>query len=137
MSAVVDWSRYVGIPHADLGRTLDGCDCWGLVRLVYLDELDIALPGYEHVYTSTRERQALDAEIAARAVEPPWREVGDLQPCDVILRSAGRFATHVGLVVDRARVLHMHLKARSVICDRSTAFPRDTVVGVYRHEALS
>lgn len=30
------WNEYVGLPFADKGRTREGCDCWGLVRLVPL-----------------------------------------------------------------------------------------------------
>ena len=39
------WANaYVGLPWADLGRDRTGCDCWGLARLVYAEQLGIALP---------------------------------------------------------------------------------------------
>ena len=39
-------SNFVGIPHADLGRDRAGCDCYGLLRLVYAEDLGIALPSF-------------------------------------------------------------------------------------------
>lgn len=36
------WSdRFIGIPFEDHGRARAGCDCWGLVCLIYQEELAI------------------------------------------------------------------------------------------------
>ena len=37
-------NKYVGLPWAWKGRTSEGVDCYGLLRLVYRDERGIALP---------------------------------------------------------------------------------------------
>ena len=39
------WNKYVGIPYAPGMSSRDGCDCWGLVRLVYREEFGTLLPG--------------------------------------------------------------------------------------------
>ena len=56
------WANaYVGLPWADLGRDRTGCDCWGLARLVYAEQLGIALPSYSDAYPCAGEQ----AEVAA------------------------------------------------------------------------
>ncbi len=43
----MDVMRYIGIPYEDRGRTTEGCDCYGFVRLVLLD-MGIELPLYDY-----------------------------------------------------------------------------------------
>ena len=30
-------AKYIGIPYAHKGRTMQGLDCWGLIKLIYRD----------------------------------------------------------------------------------------------------
>jgi hypothetical protein len=75
------WTRaYIGIPFTELGRSQYGCDCWGLARLVYAQELGIDLPSYVGGYASTEER----AEIAGLIGEAELQGTGDyVSPGDV------------------------------------------------------
>lgn len=41
---------YVGIPYADHRSDRSGCDCWGLVRLVYRERAGVVLPAYAGDY---------------------------------------------------------------------------------------
>lgn len=108
--------RYIGLPFLDGGRTLAGCDCWGLVRLVYWRELGLDLPSYG-------DTSALDLVRAAHAIgwgkdAGPWQAVpaSALQPFDVVvMRYAGRRLTgHVGLATGRQTVLHVEASTAAV-----------------------
>jgi len=37
-------NKYIGIPFLDEGRTFEGCDCYGLIKLYFKHELKIELP---------------------------------------------------------------------------------------------
>lgn len=82
------FERYLAIPYRKGGRTWDGCDCWGLVRLVLKEERGIILPSFDSVSTSEDFGRL---RLMFTHVEKP--EDFDL----VDLRVRGPFFAHVGL----------------------------------------
>jgi cell wall-associated NlpC family hydrolase len=95
----------VGAPFVDGGRDRLGLDCWGFVRLVYL-ELGLELPLYGDVYDRTTERETIARHVEATARE--WVEVpaGAERPGDVVLlRLLGR-PMHVGMVIEPGLMAH-------------------------------
>lgn len=102
------WVRsYIGLKWAEHGRGRDGCDCWGLVRLVLFDRFGLDVPSYDGSYGDTADRAELAALIAGemgpwRAVSEPDREAGDV----ALFRLAGQ-PCHVGLVVAENWMLHV------------------------------
>jgi len=132
--------RYVGIPFADNGSSREGCNCWGLVRLVLLQERAIDLPTYGEI-------SAADLLKAARAFDAdcklaPWHPVArdKVQAFDVALMHAmtqdegRRVPAHVGILISRSRVLHVWRATDAV--HRPLDHPRIRVIGFYRHQAL-
>ena len=58
--------RYVGLPWLDRGRTADGADCWGLVRLVLAGHFGVEVPSYLDDYDDPREVVRVAASSCAR-----------------------------------------------------------------------
>lgn len=102
----IDATDYVGLPFKARGRDHAGVDCWGLVRLVYAEQMGIELPDNGGLYDSTEDADTLDRLIAEgkEAWQPvPLSEAvaGDV----LVVRMRGQLM-HVGLVVQRGLMLH-------------------------------
>ncbi len=98
---------YVGIAFAVGGRDRNGIDCWGLLRLVYAEQLAIELPDWGALYDSATDRAGLAGLIDARM--QGWREVkmrDQVKSFDGVLRNLGGVASHIGIMVDARFVLH-------------------------------
>lgn len=135
--ALSGWSAYLGLPQADHGRGRDGVDCWGLVHLVFAQELGIALPSYAGGYADTGELAEIAALVEAGRSAGPWRPVDRPRAYDVHLFRIGRWRAHVGLAVDARRMLHIHGRAASCIVPLTHPLWASRHEGTYRHEALA
>lgn len=130
--------KYIGIPFVDKGRDIRGCDCWGLVRLVYKNELGIELPTYGEI--SANDLAAVAKEVGSNYILDPWQEIAaiDVRPFDVaVLRFYGsRQIGHVGVVASEAmRLLHTERTVDSVVVPLTHMTVRPRIVGFRRHKA--
>ncbi|MBR26588.1 MAG: phage tail protein [Rhodobacteraceae bacterium] len=135
----MSWSdRYLGLPYADLGRTRAGCDCYGLVRLVYAEQLGIELPSYAGDYVGAAEQAEVSALLDREEAVGPWRPVEDaILPFDLLLFRRGRLRSHVGVAVAVNLMLHMDGEAQARIARLSEPRWRSRFAGAFRHaEAL-
>lgn len=100
-------NKYVGIPFAERGRDrATGVDCWGLVRLVYAGELQVALPEWL-AYKSTK-----DPEVS-KLIElgkGDFVEVQEPQDFDIVVLNVANIPRHVGIVCtgDNDEKLFLH-----------------------------
>ena len=126
---------FVGVPWRDRGRDRNGCDCWGLARLVYRERLGIDLPSYVDDYASTADRSALDGLI--RGEREPWRPVtaDAAELFDVVLLRERPW--HIGVVAGAGLMLHMPRGQTSTIEPYRTGRHRLRIDGLYRHEDRS
>lgn len=108
----MNFEKYIGIPYAEKGRDETGLDCWGLVRLIYKNELNIDLPSFSTEYdTSDNERlEELFAQYKEGWESTDAAEVGDV----VIFRIFG-YESHIGICVGDNKFLHVREARDSVI----------------------
>lgn len=135
--------QYVGLPFRDGGREKPYLDCWGLVRVVYLDRLGIELPdfpGLDHAGSSTI-LQCVDKSINGG----PWFKVDRAGPFDVALM-LGHYTVdgitraapiHVGVCIDHKWLLHTE-KSSNAVCVAMDSFTISRrILGYYRHAACT
>jgi cell wall-associated NlpC family hydrolase len=125
--------RYVGIPYLDKGRTQVGCDCWGLVHLVYRELLRIDLPSYCECYGSADDGVAISGLIADEL--EPWGEIapGEEMQFDGVLMRDGAVVRHIGIVAQPGLLLHVEPTGLSKIERYRTGILRNRIVGFYRY----
>lgn len=106
MFAAPAWAaNYLDIPFQVRGRGPCGCDCFGLVRLVYLLELGITLPDVPEHYAETG--HAVAPIVERCALTGPWEVVTDTErPFDILVINEGGEPCHLGLVLAPGWMLH-------------------------------
>lgn len=132
--------KYIRTPFKTKGRDFSGCDCGGLVWLVYKNELDIELPDWRDMYSGTRIENSLELEetvstvLGENAVEV---DLKDAKPFDVVSFRIRNSSMHVGLIINKHLFLHV-MEGRTNVSIERLANPqwRGRVTGCFRHAAM-
>lgn len=130
-----DLQQYIGIPFLDHGRDRDGCDCWGLVRLVYAEQMGITLPdlgdAYSEAYARGEVDEAVDSTVGQEwnvdVTGQPWR------PLDVMIFSRAGVECHVGLYLRPGEMLHVIEGTAAVVERYDTTRWKRRLTRVIRH----
>lgn len=130
MAAHEWWNGYVGLPYLAKGRDRAGLDCWGLVRLVYAEQFDTALPSLADDYAA--DDNARIAELIATRREG-WVEASVQQSGDVVVLRIDGVDSHLGIVTQPGFFLHVREGADSVIERLDSPTWRHRHVGTYRY----
>lgn len=99
------WNKYLHVPFAEKGRTMEAADCWGLVRLIYAQERGIELPDYLDVYETTNDREALSKVIGEES-RAHWETPQSPETFDVILLTMRGVPMHCGIVTKKNHMIH-------------------------------
>ena len=132
MNGLPAWiNDYIQIPFVSGGRTKEGCDCYGLVRLVLAEHFGKHLPTldfYSDALDGSQTGPVVDRYrplLAGTRVDTP--EPGDA----VVLRFRGRH-THIGVVPAPGYIMHTD-SPTGVVCERvDSPRIRGRVEGYYR-----
>lgn len=109
----MNFSKYIDIPFKHRGRDFSGCDCYGLVRLIYKEELGIDLPDYLEIdyncnlndrdETHIQDGYQYHLQHGWNPVKPPFQ----LYDALVFYASARKVvADHIGLYIDDGKFIH-------------------------------
>lgn len=139
----MNWvNDYLGIPYADKSSTHKGCDCWGLVRLVFQEQHGVELGNYAKKYMSCLDPDSGNQLIQAGILDDWLPVTGTPQAFDLLVFRVGGSPWHCGLVTPETdTMLHapcFDRRGRPVL-SRCEAWenPSHCLDGVYRHEYLA
>jgi cell wall-associated NlpC family hydrolase len=130
--------KAMSVPFKDKGRDYSGLDCWGCVRLCFLEVYGIDLPIYLDEYEDAGNTKKSRVEISKilKKGKRIWKQVVDYKPMDVALFTLGGLPLHVGVMVDKRNFLHCEKKIGVVIEEISSVMWRSRLEGVYRLEQI-
>ncbi|MFP1683331.1 C40 family peptidase [Alloalcanivorax sp. C16-1] len=135
---MIDLSDFIGIPFRAGGRDRSGCDCWGLLRLIYRERLGLELPsfdGYQEPVSAQSSAliQANRGDWQLVASRADW-DVGRAVPgeLDAVLFTVGGRPNHIGVVVAPGQMIHSAAGKDS--CREAFTSPtwRSRIEGFYR-----
>jgi cell wall-associated NlpC family hydrolase len=120
---------YIGIPFVPHGRTREGCDCYGLLRLVLTEQFGRELPLYDDYDFEDKGEEArlIDERLPLiGAAFTHTRTVGDI----VLMRERGS-PSHVGIYVGDDQMLHAGGIKAACLEHLTSPLIRSRIVGYY------
>ena len=117
-------NAFVGIPYKEHGRTFEATDCYGLVQLVYKNQLGVNLPDW---VTGTYEMRDVIRAVTTcveESVSKGYAEkVDQAQDFDIAVMERYGKAHHVGLVV-AGGILHVSKRTGIAVHEKLEDFMR-------------
>ena len=131
-------NRYLGKPWEKAAEGPHAYDCYGLVRAIYRDFLQIDLPLFDIAAMSpVAIRRDMHTEAGSGRWQPLDFDTEPLRDFDVLLMSYAKRAHHVGIwvEVDGGRVLHA-LEGAGVVAPSWHSLPMSgwRVIEAYRRK---
>lgn len=103
------WEKYLGIPFKDGGSTMEGCDCYGLVRLVWYEQAGLVLPDYSKDYIHYTNTSSLQHIINNR-FKAEWVKLVKPEPLCMVMFSYYNKQLHCGLMLSDTDMLHVSVR---------------------------
>lgn len=115
---IPDFGKYINVPFKHRGRDWDGCDCYGLIRLIFKEELEISLPDFLEISyncdLNEEDETHLEDHWEAgldrgewRKIDPPYKRFDGLL---FYANSRRVIADHMGLVIGDGKFIHTSAK---------------------------
>ncbi|MDR1128246.1 MAG: C40 family peptidase [Treponema sp.] len=130
---IPSWAgRYVGIPFVSGGRGLEGCDCYGLVRLVLLLQFGYRLPLLSGEYRDALDSAVIEPVVHAQIPLLTGEKIETPEAGAVGVMKTRGAPSHIGIFVDAQYILHT-LNRIGSHCVRFDCGPlRGSLEGIYR-----
>ena len=127
-------NNYIGIPFKYKGRTTDGLDCWGLVRLIYKDEYDITLPSFSDEYEDNQVERIGDL---ISQYKEGWESIAEPEEGSLVLFRVMGVESHVGVCISSTHFIHAREGFSSAIEAFDSPSWKKRIVGHFKYSEKS
>ena len=107
MSAI---HKFIGIPYKFGSNTMNECDCFGLIELVYADLLGVKPDQYDRFHGKDPEAEHINNEFINRIAYEWTRTDTPKSMCmiaiDTLYVPGKNIVNHVGIYIDKNMILH-------------------------------
>lgn len=129
------YSKYIGIPFVEKGRSTQGADCWGVVKLIYSHEKGIDdLPDFSGEYADTKDKLSIPLLIYEERQR--WQKVDTPQEHDVVVFNIAGIPIHVGVMISQTHFIHATKNINCCIEKIDSLMWRNRVEGYYRYDQI-
>jgi len=133
-----DFSKYINIPYKHLGRSFSGCDCYGIIVLIFKEELGIKLNDYTELqYDKDWHEQGKNHII--ENITSDWIKIDKpYKIFDCILffgRHGSCIANHIGLYIGEDKFIHISSVYSSMV-SRLDSYWEPKIYSVMRYRNL-
>lgn len=97
--------KYLQIPYKIFSSDLNGCDCWGLVQLIYKNEHNINLPDFPNIENKNKLSIKLNEFITK------YKKIDKPQHGAIIwIKGQAPYGEHCGYCISDKRFIHISKK---------------------------
>jgi len=126
-------NKYLGFPYKHQGRDVNGVDCWGLIKLVYKDFLNVDLLDTKEDYANDWAVQGKNYFIENYYKE--WDKTENPILLDIVLfKNINGIANHAGLYLSQNKILHTCKLGTIITKLNSFNLFKLTLEGFYRYK---
>ena len=108
---------YLKVPFKVGGRSIEGCDCWGIVTIIYKDIFNIDLIDFEGSQNYDEKWFLKGENYLLEYYYKQWEVIDkkDIKPFDMVFFNNSRgIANHIGVVLTKNKFIHCS-KAGTII----------------------
>lgn len=120
--------KYIGIPYEVNGRSLSSIDCYGLVHLIYKEELGIDLPSFVEDGIDANRTQELIAQY-----KEGWEQTDSPKAGDVVIFKILGVDAHIALAISSTHFIHARQGQNSAIESFDNPRWKTRFVGSYKY----
>lgn len=137
------WDKYINLPYREFGRDFDGVDCYGLITLIYNNELGIIIPDYTDLLCSkTRHNLKEKQDHILNSIGIKWVPLKNdkFKVYDALVfnkRSNSAIAEHIGMYIGGGKFIHALEDHTSMINRLDSPFWKSTLYGAMRFHGNS
>jgi cell wall-associated NlpC family hydrolase len=133
LKSLTEFYKYIDIPFKDLGRDLKGVDCFGLVKYIYKDKLNIDIGETE---ITAGDFDGIESEI--KRFSNMFQRVFEPRIYDIIFcykSPSERIVNHIALYIGAGRIIHA-VNGQGVVIEKAIRNPAymNMIEGFYRYK---